>query len=420
MLGGTDRAVQSAPGAQLLTQHAYDNVKSQDQNGGGLGSTSPQTAVAMIILYSITGVITALFLIIIVTGAIRAHRHPERYGPRNVLGRARQNRAKGIARAMLDSIPIVKFGEGNPADEPRKDGDVEMANQANQTTSRRPSNHREDSGQEGDSSSRPQNDGASERRSGEASTAVANGKKPDTSSPKPERQSHDGREEEEKEPETPAADDANLGCSICTEDFERGQEVRVLPCDHKFHPACVDPWLLDVSGTCPLCRVDLRPRNSSDSNNEQDSSDLPPPLDPTSQRNPNSAGRRRRDLLLSRIPGTATRDQRLEELRRYRHEQNREISETEGDGGPRRRESRARDVDGSRLERVRRSIFSGRARNGRSRSRSRARGRGVRDSVASRDHGDEATASGGATGRRPTFADLDMANREYIRRSLTG
>merc|ERR1712059_232641 len=84
------------------------------------------TAVAMIILYSITGVITALFLIIIITGAIRAHRHPERYGPRNVLGRPRQSRAKGLARAMLDTIPIVKFGEKE--EDRAKPVDVELAN----------------------------------------------------------------------------------------------------------------------------------------------------------------------------------------------------------------------------------------------------------------------------------------------------
>lgn len=44
----------------------------------------------------------------------------------------------------------------------------------------------------------------------------------------------------------------NPGCSICTEDFTRGEDVRVLPCNHKYHPACIDPWLLNVSGTCPL------------------------------------------------------------------------------------------------------------------------------------------------------------------------
>jgi hypothetical protein len=46
--------------------------------------------------------------------------------------------------------------------------------------------------------------------------------------------------------------EGELGCSICTEDFTTGEDVRVLPCHHKYHPACIDPWLLNVSGTCPL------------------------------------------------------------------------------------------------------------------------------------------------------------------------
>ena len=46
--------------------------------------------------------------------------------------------------------------------------------------------------------------------------------------------------------------DGDRGCSICTEDFTTGEDVRVLPCQHKFHPNCIDPWLLNVSGTCPL------------------------------------------------------------------------------------------------------------------------------------------------------------------------
>ena len=84
--------------------------ESSASDGNGF-MKSPTTAVAMIILYSITGIITALFLVIIVVGAIRAHRHPERYWPRTEAGRPRQSRAKGIARAMLETIPIVKFGD---------------------------------------------------------------------------------------------------------------------------------------------------------------------------------------------------------------------------------------------------------------------------------------------------------------------
>ncbi|KAF5011840.1 hypothetical protein FDECE_2072 [Fusarium decemcellulare] len=47
-------------------------------------------------------------------------------------------------------------------------------------------------------------------------------------------------------------EDANA-CSICTDEFAADHDVRVLPCNHEFHPRCVDPWLVAKSGTCPLC-----------------------------------------------------------------------------------------------------------------------------------------------------------------------
>jgi hypothetical protein len=223
--------------------------RGDDGNNTGSGGTiqqqnplgpSPSTAVAMIILYSITGIITALFLVIIVTGAIRAHRHPDRYGPRDVLGRPRQSRARGLGRAILDTIPIVKFGEK----EPTKPTDVELASTAE------PPN------------ANAANDSGSHTRQASSITADA---------PKTTDASESARGiifapvEEHQEgiaPAQPAAataigterslNDESLGCSICTEDFEKGQDLRVLPCDHKFHPECVDPWLLNVSGTCPL------------------------------------------------------------------------------------------------------------------------------------------------------------------------
>lgn len=46
-------------------------------------------------------------------------------------------------------------------------------------------------------------------------------------------------------------------CSICLDDFESGQNVRVLPCEHRFHRKCVDPWLLRVSDACPLCKASV-------------------------------------------------------------------------------------------------------------------------------------------------------------------
>ncbi|KAG7108486.1 hypothetical protein HYQ44_012460 [Verticillium longisporum] len=104
-----------------ITGNTTSDSSSSGSSGGGNNS-----AVAMSILYTITGLITLLFLIIICTGAIRAHRYPERYGPSSGhAGRPRQSRAKGLARAVLETIPIVKFGSPEPA---KPDPDMELEN----------------------------------------------------------------------------------------------------------------------------------------------------------------------------------------------------------------------------------------------------------------------------------------------------
>ncbi|KAI8870956.1 hypothetical protein GQ42DRAFT_178217 [Ramicandelaber brevisporus] len=48
-------------------------------------------------------------------------------------------------------------------------------------------------------------------------------------------------------------------CSICIEEYNFGDSVRVLPiCRHVFHATCVDHWLLTTSALCPLCKLDTR------------------------------------------------------------------------------------------------------------------------------------------------------------------
>jgi len=44
---------------------------------------------------------------------------------------------------------------------------------------------------------------------------------------------------------------------VCLADYEAGDEVRMLPCMHKFHVTCVDPWL-QGNRTCPVCKQDVR------------------------------------------------------------------------------------------------------------------------------------------------------------------
>ncbi|KAI9700774.1 MAG: hypothetical protein M1836_002143 [Candelina mexicana] len=288
-----------------------NNTMSGSNNGNNVLGPSPTTAVAMIILYSITGVITALFLVIIVTGAVRAHRHPERYGPRNVLGRPRQSRAKGIARAMLETIPIVKFGEHH--DNKPAGQDVELGD-AGTTRNTEPA-------AVGAATNEAVNQPSVSGDTVETSeTTTAAGALP-------------------AEGETTAAKDEGLGCSICTEDFVKGENIRLLPCNHKFHPVCIDPWLLNVSGTCPLCRVDLRPAATNPADltvgaDSTGSNELPPPL--AAVENSTEGGARPRGGLSHffniRRMRDATPEERVDAIRSYR----RALRERQANAGSRR------------------------------------------------------------------------------------
>ncbi|KAJ4836884.1 hypothetical protein Tsubulata_015783 [Turnera subulata] len=53
-------------------------------------------------------------------------------------------------------------------------------------------------------------------------------------------------------------DDDAEQCYICLAEYEEGDKIRVLPCHHEYHMACVDKWLKEIHGVCPLCRGDVR------------------------------------------------------------------------------------------------------------------------------------------------------------------
>lgn len=276
--------------ATLFTETAWKNF---------IGSSgAPGTAVAMIILYSITGLITLTFLSIIITGAIRAHRHPERYGPRDFLGRPTQSRARGLARAILETLPIVKFGDPTPRADPK---DIELGSSSQQPASSTLGAIAPASTLAVPSTHDPKRPSAEVRRTDSEGPAAATSSAAGAAV------------------EVGADDDNALGCSICTDDFERGQDIRVLPCNHKFHPACVDPWLLDVSGTCPLCRIDLRPEGSgSVSAPDRAEATLAPPLE--------NSGRRTAVRRFFAGAVGMDRQQRIEALRRFRQQHGLEVA----------------------------------------------------------------------------------------------
>lgn len=272
--------VSSANDANILLK-MMETAEPQSQiratiNPNSSGSGGGTSSVAMSILYAITAIITVLFIGIIVTGTIRAHRNPERYGPRSGLGnQPAQSRAKGLARAVLDTIPIVKFSNSQ---QPKPDPEIQLE-QGNVATTTAQSA----------SDALPT-----------APEAPAPDKGPHistTPTPRAETTAPHGLENQVGTSSVTGnieTDPDSLGCSICTEDFNVGDDVRVLPCQHQFHPGCIDPWLINVSGTCPLwlvyfrsalaqlltfvcSRLDMQPSEPTGDDGSHPAS-LPPPL----------------------------------------------------------------------------------------------------------------------------------------------
>ncbi|CAG8541312.1 12062_t:CDS:2 [Racocetra fulgida] len=63
-----------------------------------------------------------------------------------------------------------------------------------------------------------------------------------------------------------------LTCPICLGDFESGEELRILPCHHQYHTSCIDPWLLEISTLCPMCKADYTSWNEEASTSQSKAS----------------------------------------------------------------------------------------------------------------------------------------------------
>jgi len=63
-------------------------------------------------------------------------------------------------------------------------------------------------------------------------------------------------------------------CSICIDDFEEGERIRLLPkCKHAFHTDCLMPWLTERQGCCPLCKRSVLGPDDEDGSENEESSD---------------------------------------------------------------------------------------------------------------------------------------------------
>lgn len=49
-------------------------------------------------------------------------------------------------------------------------------------------------------------------------------------------------------------------CAICIEVLDDNDDVRGLTCGHCYHQKCIDPWLTNRRGACPLCKIGYYPQ----------------------------------------------------------------------------------------------------------------------------------------------------------------
>lgn len=187
-----------------------------------------------IMVYILVSAIATGFVIIMLFLGLRAHKRMEGDPTQNLGPRPRQSRARGIARAALDAIPIIKFKTRSlEKDLEMQDGDSSLGSTTGLSL---------DGGTP--TLEAPQSDVAS------ADPATIN-----TPPSHPLPHSIPSNLNEVPIPNSP--NPSQTRCPVCFDDFEEDQAVRVLPCNHSFHVDCIDPWLLNVAGSCPLCRTDL-------------------------------------------------------------------------------------------------------------------------------------------------------------------
>jgi len=56
----------------------------------------------------------------------------------------------------------------------------------------------------------------------------------------------------------------NETCTICLEEFEPSEEIKLTPCNHGYHPDCLEHWMRERSN-CPMCQAPLK-KDTSDEN----------------------------------------------------------------------------------------------------------------------------------------------------------
>lgn len=73
-------------------------------------------------------------------------------------------------------------------------------------------------------------------------------------------------------------DQGPIECCLCLEAYEPNSKIRVLPCEHFFHQACIDTWFQTrrfLPRTCPLCKRNPAPSAAARASSQESEGQLP-------------------------------------------------------------------------------------------------------------------------------------------------
>ena len=65
----------------------------------------------------------------------------------------------------------------------------------------------------------------------------------------------------------------NNACGIWQEDFEEGEDIKILPCNHAFRAEAIMKWLNEEKAECPMCRFVLKSKELICRENEEGDSE---------------------------------------------------------------------------------------------------------------------------------------------------